>query len=282
MRPATPSPGRTHGIALIAVLWIVAALAIAVTGITQAVRSEIRTVTSTRNSLQAQALGEAAITLVLQQLTVRSPRPAWALETVTYQGHSIAVEVAALNGWIDLNKADLAVLTQLYRVAGGLPEAAALQWAQTTLQARQQRSAEGALLDFDTVPDLLRLPGMDYELYARLAPLLTTDARGSGRINLQSAPLEVLALLHDGDLGAAQAMMHRRRLSDLPPDTTTLRAHLFERSSSTSYRLQAQVPLADGTQALVSRDVDIRPDSRTGLLWRPLHAYDTLRPTALP
>ena len=59
---------RSQGVALIAVLWIVAAMAIAVTGMTHAVRNEIRTVTAARSSVESQALGEAAIALALQKM----------------------------------------------------------------------------------------------------------------------------------------------------------------------------------------------------------------------
>ena len=60
------APAR--GLALIAVLWIVAALAIGVTGLTQSVRSETRTLIAQRQQLQARALGEAAIALAVRQL----------------------------------------------------------------------------------------------------------------------------------------------------------------------------------------------------------------------
>ena len=58
------APAR--GLALIAVLWIVAALAIGVTGLTQSVRSETRTLIAQRQQLQARALGEAAIALAVR------------------------------------------------------------------------------------------------------------------------------------------------------------------------------------------------------------------------
>ena len=44
---------RVRGIALIAVLWIVAAMAIAVTGMTHAVRNEIRTAAAARSSIES-------------------------------------------------------------------------------------------------------------------------------------------------------------------------------------------------------------------------------------
>lgn len=275
---AVPIPPQT-GIALIAVLWLVAALTIAVTGISHSVRGEVQVVAAGRDSVQAQALGEAAIALTLQQLVVRTPLPSYQRQPVSYQGHSIMVEAAVLNGWVDLNKAELPLLEQVYRVAGGLPPQAALSLASATVQARTRRDAQGRPLEFEAVQDLLHLPGVDYDLYARLAPLLTTDARGSGRVNVWAAPLQVLTVLADGNIARAQAL-HTRRLqsnqSNLGMDTTAFAGAFIDQATNTRYRLQAQVPLADGAVAQITRDVDIRPDTRVGLLWRMFRAEDAL------
>ena len=59
---------RTYnGLALVAVLWIVAALSIMVTGAMHSVRSELRLVSHVRQSVEAAAKGEAAMQLVLQE-----------------------------------------------------------------------------------------------------------------------------------------------------------------------------------------------------------------------
>ena len=58
--------------ALVAVLWIVAALSVLVTGMVQAQRGEIRLVSATRQSVQGAALGSAAAQLVLQDMATRT------------------------------------------------------------------------------------------------------------------------------------------------------------------------------------------------------------------
>ena len=116
---------RSQGVALIAVLWIVAAMAIAVTGMTHAVRNEIRTAAAARSSIESEALGEAAIALALQKMLAQRPFKPWARMDVEYRGLTMAVEVASLNGWIDINTAPDALLASLYAVAGGLPAQAA-------------------------------------------------------------------------------------------------------------------------------------------------------------
>ena len=59
--PCFVGSGPQRGIALIAVLWIVSALSVIVTGVVHSVRSEVRLVSVARQSTEAAALGEAGI-----------------------------------------------------------------------------------------------------------------------------------------------------------------------------------------------------------------------------
>ena len=109
----------SHGVALIAVLWIVAALTIIVTGLSRTVRDEVHLVASARQSVVAQALGDAAIQLVLQGMAAQ-PQAVNRLTYVdtVYRGVPIRVEIMPLNGLIDINMAAAPLLSRLYEVAG--------------------------------------------------------------------------------------------------------------------------------------------------------------------
>ena len=60
------------GMALILVLWIVAALSLMVASMSQSVRQHIKVAASVSDQARARALAEGAITLVLQQMKVES------------------------------------------------------------------------------------------------------------------------------------------------------------------------------------------------------------------
>ena len=62
--------------ALIAVLWIVAALSLMVIGLAGTVRQQIQIIGNQRDQVSGQAAGEAAIFLALQALQVAPQRPA--------------------------------------------------------------------------------------------------------------------------------------------------------------------------------------------------------------
>jgi len=261
---------RMRGIALIAVLWIVAALSLAVTGITHTIKSETRAVASARRMVQMQAAGEGAIMLVLQEMAApqAGPRLPWRRIEVPFDGFATVVEARALNGLVDLNRAPPELLTALLTFAGGLNAQAAAALANAVIQTRQQPDASGQAQRFEAIADLMRVPGVDYDLYARLRPLVTTDAQGSGRVNPQAAPLEVLSMLAEGNMARAAAMANSRQQGGLAFDTTTMRGDFIDNAVGSRYQIQAFVPLADGMQGVVLCNIDLAADSRAGLPWR--------------
>lgn len=265
---------RRKGIALIAVLWIVAALSIVVTGVVHSVRSEVRLINHTRQAVEGLALGEAAIALVLQDISVRTERPTQLMQVdVVYLGHAMQVQVMPLSGLIDINSAPEPLLISLYTVAGAKNPATAAMLAQATVQVRSERDTRGREKGFEAAQDLLRVPGVDFDLYARLSPLITAEeVQGSGgRVNPQAAPAEVLAVLAQGNLALAGDLATKRASGAADMDTTGLNASLIGNLASSRYKLQARVPLVDGIQVVVSYSVDVRPDSRSGLPWRIFH-----------
>ena len=158
-----------RGVILVAVLWIVMALSIIVTGLSRSVRDEAKMISAARQGAHASALGDAAIQLVLQQMAVDSkPVDRMVTVQVQYQGQQMAVQVMPLNGLIDINSAQPALLVRLLVVAGGLSDGAAGPLAQAIVDYREQRTAQGAPRRFEAVEDLMRVPGVDYDLYARL------------------------------------------------------------------------------------------------------------------
>ena len=215
--------GTQRGIALIAVLWIVAALSVIVTGVVHSVRSEVRLVSVARQSTEAAALGEAAIMLVLQEMAANASRPMHLTKVeVTYQGQRMAVEVMPMTGLIDLNRAPVGLLVSLYAVAGGMDAKSAQTLAEATVQVRSERDARGREVGFEAEQDLLRVPGVGYDLYARLSRLVTAQGQGSGRVNPQAAPEGVLRVLAGGDAARSTALAAARDKTPTDLDSTAL------------------------------------------------------------
>lgn len=267
------------GMVLIAVLWIVAALSIAVTGLTRSVRQEAVLMGASRNVLQAAASGEAAIALVLQQLRV-SAAPLSRLQelSVEFDQRAIPVQMMPLTGLIDINAAPPALLAKLYAVAGGLPTGAAEALALATITAREQRDARGAATRFEAPEDLLQVPGFSYDLYARLADLVTADIRGSGRVNPLAAPAAVLAVLANGDAAAAGRIASERQAGAEGIDTSALDGNMVQAAPSRRVRMTARVAMPDGSFVNVQRDVDLTPSKRDGAPWQVFHSINRIEP----
>ncbi len=279
----TPPKAGQQGVVLIAVLWIVMALSIIVTGLSRSVRDEAKMLSMARQGAQASALGDAAIQLVLQQMAVDA-KPVDRVTTVQvpYQGRPMDVQIMPLNGLVDLNSAKTPLLARLLTVAGGLPASAAEPLAQAIVDYREQRTAQGASRRFEASEDLMRVPGVNYDLYARLSGLVTADIRSGGAVNPLAAPPAVLQALAGGNAQLAQQIDSQRQSGQAGVDMTGLDAALIGSGTVRRYRLQARVPVADGGSFLVTRYVDINPRSRDGLPWTTFHMQREVEPALRP
>jgi len=269
VNPSLTDVARPRGVALIAVLWIVAALAISVTGISYSVRGELRQVSLSRETVQAKARAQAAMVLALQQLSAAASRPAvLAASEILYDGLPVAVQAMPLNGLIDINSAPAPLLALLFERGGGLPPQAAQELAASVVEARTMPDKQGRASRFDAIQDLLRLPGVDYELYARLAPLITAEAGGSGRVNPLAAPEAVLQVISGGNAASVAGFMARRETETAGLDTTMFEGGFVDAAPSQRLQLQVRVPLVSGARLLLTCVVDFSAGQRDSLPWR--------------
>ncbi len=268
-----------RGVALVAVLWIVAALSLLVAGMTQSVRQYTRTVAAARDAVVAQALGDAAIQLALQSLQVAQPRPVGRQSLdVQFGGVSVTVVVQPLNGLIDLDRAPQPLLASLLATAGGLPAARAQVLAQTLDEWRTSRvagSSEPAR--FEAIEDLLLVPGVDYSLYERLRPLISVDPLGTGKVNPLAADVGVLAVLANGNLALAAQVAAAQDAGRLGIDTSGLDPRFIETGSTERYRLEARVSGEQGKIEVFSRSVAFG-DSASGVPWQTLRTERWVMP----
>lgn len=266
---AVPTSFRSQGIALIAVLWLVAALSLIVAGLVKVTRQDARMVGLSKQSVQAQALGAAAIQIVLQKMQVQKESfNRYMVLPVLFQGLPMEVAVMPMTGLINVNGAPAALLSQVFSVAGRVPPGVADELAQRAVEKRDRPDPTGQIVGFDAPEDLLQVPGIGFDLYANISGLLMADKRGSGRVNALAAPPEVLAVLSGGDLLAARQMAQARDVQGATADLTRLNPAFVDTALSNRFRLQVSISVDGGRQWLVTRDVALTPTSRDGLPWR--------------
>ena len=275
------SVAQPRGMALIAVLWMVAALGIIATGLLHTVKGEIRLAGHQRQNVVAGALADAAIRWVLQDVSARKPALVRSIYIdVPLQGGLVRTEVRPLNGLIDLNQAPEPLLAALFQHAAGLPPADSAQLAQAVVETRKRPDPQGRPEGFDAPEDLLRVPGVSYPLYATIARLVSASLKGSGRVNPQAAPVPVLAVLAQGNTALASQLAAARDSSPLPMDTAQLTPDFIDSSAATAIQVAARVPLADGAHLVKTWWVGLSASGQTGLPWQVLETRQHIEPLA--
>lgn len=210
-----------RGVALLIVLWIIASAALVVSSLNAAVRSGASFVASEVKLTKMEALldagAEIAATRLIDEDEVRRWLPDGRPRGVTFLDAELTITISDPNGLIDLNKADKDLLLGFFgKFTGSESEAGRLR--NLVLRARgealngqkkaQQRKKgrrrnlsdilkktkekSGQSIAFIDIAQLRSLAGMTRELYQRVAPFVTVYGR-DGRINPQSAPIEVLS-----------------------------------------------------------------------------------------
>ncbi len=270
---------RQAGVAMVAVLWMVAGLAVLALGLAVATNSELRSAQGVRARAEAAALGDAAIQLAVLEL--RSTDIGYE-EYVRFAyelgGRSIVVAAVPAGGLIDLNAASEELLANLFAGPGEVdPDLAVLlahrvvAWRSPGLPLEAEDYA-GAGVTFRprggpfTYPeDLLQVLGVGYPLYARVRDLITVRGGGAG-VAPKAASEAVLALLAGGDRDLA-ARIAQNRLQDPAVDFSGLDNRFFGGGSSPVYRMDARVRMGDRSYRR-TRWLDLSQGAPSGAPWR--------------
>jgi general secretion pathway protein K len=285
-----------RGLALVAVLWMVAALTITATGVVYAVRGEVRSVASFREAAVAGALADAGVVLAARELVAARGRDVQLRQyEATIEQQTIRIRAVPLTGLIDLNAAPESLLTDLIAVAGGLDRGQAASLAQRILdwrdpddQARPAGAENAAYAaarspfrtrggPFEAPEDLLQVLGVDFDLFVKLRPLFTVHQRGGGRVSPVAAPVPVLRVLAAGNEQLANAYASARDASGPLADTTRFPAAHVGSAQTSRFLIEAFVPLSNGA-FLVSRKILDVASWQDGVPWTTLWSERVVEP----
>lgn len=219
-----------RGFALVATLWLMVVL----TGVTAlSLAGTRKAVWTARNRIllrRAEWARDACLAIVRVRYSRSAPRDGQAApelsplpRTDLGRGAWCRVEIDHPERRLNLNTSDPATLRGLFgrddltdavldwRDAEDFPRAAG---AESAWYAREGRPVprNGPLASVD---ELRLVKGFDSALVGRLRPLLTTD--GDGRLDANTAPLELLALLPGLGAEAIAAIESRRPMTGLEP-----------------------------------------------------------------
>ena len=277
-----------RGVALLLVMWLIALLAALVGAFALIARTEHLQGRVLVRGLVAENAARAGIEYGLTRVAAADPRQQWLPDgrphRWRYGGASIEVKIVDETGKIDLNQADITLLTESIRRAGSDPQQAAvlaaaiLDWRDPDSLSQPAGGGEdgdyasaglpyGAKdAEFESVAELEQVLGFSPALYAKMAPHLTVFS-GRVRPDPAFASAEVLdAMGMDG----AEVVASRQRWdpsSGLP--APTLEDGSLVGGSSGTYSIESRARLADRREAVV-RAVVRAGSSMPGAAYTPL------------
>lgn len=269
------SRGQKHsGVALVAVLWMVAALSIAVMGVTRVVRDDLRAAATQSQRLQGASVGDAAILMVLQQLHAqgRTSLGQAELMSVEFVGRPVSVSVTPITGLINLQRAPATLLADLFRYGAGLEPDAAQRWAEAVVAWRNRPGPQGQPAGIDAPEELLQIQGFPLEVYDKITTFVHCSTEGVG-VNPRAAPAGVLAVLLGGQPERARNATTPVRAGS--PDTSGVSPAHLDSSGSSRWVVTATVQGEDGSSIGREWMVQMAVGGRT-LPWRVIRSRDVL------
>lgn len=244
------------GVALVVVMWLVAALSLLVSGLVATTRADLRGTQALKQFAVHAALGDGAIRLAASQLKVAPFVDRSLAFQFNLDGYELAVEVLPASAFVNLNSASIELLRDTLQFGADLPEAQAQVLAERIADWRDpdedplpggaERPAYEAAGSrfrprngpFESVDDLIQVLGVNLELHDKLRGFLTTHGGASG-VDPRFAPPAVLRVLAAGNAGVVERLLDARRAQDPVFDMTGLTQQHLAQTSSGPYRILA-------------------------------------------
>ena len=246
-RSAAPAPTMQRGMALIVVLWMLAALSLFAASLGTLVRDQAQQALVQRNLVQGQAIGEAAMYLALEKIQQENRRPVAETLAIAFAHHTVQIHFQPWAGLVNINQAPAPTWKALLQGAAGLSAQQAGALAQTIVSTREQMRQEQARAfsqPWEAVQDILQVPGLGYGTYIQLQPYLVASEKNTRTVGQNAAPPELLRWL--------QAQAPEQIHASVDNDGL--------------YTLEASVPFPDG-MVRVKRHLAWQKHPATGLPW---------------
>jgi general secretion pathway protein K len=250
-----------RGIALISVLWVLVLLSLIAASFSRTTRTEVEFARNLVDNAKAEALADAGVYRAIIGISEPLESDKWLADgtpyVVEFPDGEVQITIQDEIGKIDLNETQDSLLQGLFTLAGKEPIDA---WSlvdsivdfRDTDHLSEAKGAEdkdyqaaGLPHDakdapFESIEELRQVMGMTYDLYEKVAPLLTVHSRRPG-FNPNFAPREVLLSLPGVGDEKVNAFLDERSL--------------FADKKNEAQRLQEEA-LASGADALPADEED--------------------------
>lgn len=228
------SPGNQRGIALVLVLWVALLMSVIAGSFALSARTESLQSRILLNETQARFFAEAGLNRAVFELRNPDPETRWIADGRIHEfemdGAKIELKITDESGKIDLNQASEELLVGLFASLGvGYDEAIGivdkiLDWKDADEEVRLAGAEDADYFSagyphgakdapFDTVPELIQVMDISYDMYRKIEPALTVYS-GRKNVNLAFAPKEVLMAIDGITADMADVFIEERHLID--------------------------------------------------------------------
>lgn len=289
---------RQRGVAFIIVIWLLALLTILLGAFALISRTEGMQARHMYDATVARYAAEAGINQAAYFLSVPDQELRWIPDGREYQvvfdEFDIRVKVTDESGLIDLNAADIKMLTELFAGIGVEQDqadalAAAIQdWrdADDLVSPNGAEDAEYAAegyswgprnAPFDLVSELLQVLGMTPDIYRQVERSLTVYA-GQSRPNLAFAPYEIILSLPGMTPEMAQQIIEARHAWDpasgMPPPLLPDGSPLMAQGGTGTYSIESRATLPNGAWTQVDATIRLGGGGVSGMAYTILRWQD--------
>lgn len=204
--PRATTPHHQKGVALIAVIWVMALLSLIAASFTLQTRTQINLARNAVDNAEARAHADAGINLAILELLNANAETSLPLNGTpverTYKGSRLTLRVQDESGLIDINKARPQLLSALFISAG--------------LNRDEAETLADAVADYRDTDSLKRLKGAEDEDYHRAGRALGAADKPFATVDELRRVLGMTEAIYDAVKDAAT--VHSRRRA---PDKTT-------------------------------------------------------------
>ncbi len=229
-RGAHSKARQQRGVALLVVLWLLILLTIVVGVYAILTRTEAMQARFLLDTTRARYAAEAGLHRAAYEMFNPDMETRWVGDgrpySIEFGSSTVEIRITDESGKININRADVDLLTELF-FQQGVDELAAVSLADAVIDWRdaddfpteygaeiEEYDAAGypygpANQSFQSVDELQQVMGMTQEMFQSIRDLVTISG-GGGRPNPAFAPAEIIALLPDMDLVAAEEFVAER------------------------------------------------------------------------
>lgn len=282
----SPRRKSNRGAALLLVLWLLLLLAGLIGGFALTARVESMQGQVQVRGVAATAIARAGLEYALTRVDDADPRRRWTpdgrAQAWSYGDAQLTITLVDENGKVDLNQADLNLLTELFRAVGEPGEraarlaAAVVDWRDPDVLTQPSGGAEDADYaaaglpygakdaEMESVAELEQVLGVSPALYAKVEPYITVHS-GRAAPDPAFAPAVVLdAMGQDGKALVAA------RAAPVAGNPGSADAGRLVASGSGTYSIESRARLPDGRESVLRAVVRVGGNAVPGMTYTVL------------